>query len=281
MRRPGVPCRACAEACPEAAIRIAERRVRIDPAACSGCGLCAPVCPTGAIEVEGFAPGAVLECRRVRRPEPEARTVPCLGGVSDHLLRAALREGDVTLVDRGWCEAVGGHGHPFHQQLDDARLLRRERRGPDLAEPVDGGDHVALVEVGRFPARSATACATTSSGPGKPLALAPAVVRAFPCRSAATGAEPCRRPCSSPRSSRSRSPWTVRGAQAARRRRRARGRRRADRGRGRERGLDRRARDGHGPRGGVRRRAGYCGDGWRLTSAEGRRRPGWGSGGRA
>lgn len=103
--RPGTPCTACADACPERAIVVNERKVHIDPAACSGCSRCATVCPTGAVSVSAVPSSRLYECARVRRAEVGAQLVPCLGGLSAATLRDALAGGDVTLIDRGWCAA--------------------------------------------------------------------------------------------------------------------------------------------------------------------------------
>jgi ferredoxin len=101
--RPGLPCTSCADACPERAIRVTERKVDIDPAACSGCGRCATVCPTGAIALPAIPASDLYECSRVRRADNGAESVPCLGGLTAATLRDALAGGDVTLIDRGWC----------------------------------------------------------------------------------------------------------------------------------------------------------------------------------
>jgi Fe-S-cluster-containing hydrogenase component 2 len=58
LARAGVVCQACADACPERAIRFPLRRGGPLPAVeqdrCTGCNACAPVCPVGAIElIEG------------------------------------------------------------------------------------------------------------------------------------------------------------------------------------------------------------------------------------
>lgn len=103
-QRPGTPCNACEASCSSHAIRVSDRQIEVNHAACSGCGLCAPSCPTGAIEVTGFRPALVFECARVRRPADGARQVACLAGLTASTLRRALRDGDVTLIDRGWCK---------------------------------------------------------------------------------------------------------------------------------------------------------------------------------
>lgn len=119
VQRPDAPCSACATACPEKAITIGERDVAVRAESCSSCGVCAPSCPTGAIAVAGFASAERLECSRVRKPD--GRSVPCLGGLTPACLRDALVNGDVTLVDRGWCadcDLSGGKGAPWAQAVE-------------------------------------------------------------------------------------------------------------------------------------------------------------------
>ena len=122
VQRPDRPCAACATACPERAIRIRGRDVSVRHMSCSACGICATVCPTGAIGVAGFAtdvtPAARWECSRVR--EPAGTVVTCLGGIGADDLRTALLDGDVTLVDRGWCAGCpvsGGRAAPWADAL--------------------------------------------------------------------------------------------------------------------------------------------------------------------
>lgn len=86
---------------------------------CLGCGRCVAVCPTDALQLDGYAEvlpstasAAVteIECAKVPPVEraPGAVQVPCLGALSAGRL-AALHEaagaGGVALVDRGWCGA--------------------------------------------------------------------------------------------------------------------------------------------------------------------------------
>ena len=134
--RPGIPCTACADACPERAIRVTERRVHIDPAACSGCGRCATVCPTGAVSLPAVPSSGLFECSRVQQAETGATSVPCLGGLRAATLRDALAGGDVMLVNRGWCAACPVSGEQAAPWEDTKRAVNAEAATLGLAARV-------------------------------------------------------------------------------------------------------------------------------------------------
>jgi ferredoxin len=137
VRRPGMECSLCREACPAGVLSGGLWSIKLEVAGCIGCGVCAAECPIGAIRVEGFKPDEsaastvpeALECRRV--PEelraPGATTVPCLGGLTmpDLFERAAAADRPVAIMDRGWCAdcPVGGCAAPWQANLDATNAL--------------------------------------------------------------------------------------------------------------------------------------------------------------
>ncbi|MZR11585.1 4Fe-4S dicluster domain-containing protein [Maritimibacter sp. DP07] len=57
----GIACRACEDACDHDALRArpmlgGRAEMRVDADACTGCGGCVPVCPTGAIQIREQEP---------------------------------------------------------------------------------------------------------------------------------------------------------------------------------------------------------------------------------
>lgn len=137
VRRPGMECGACREACPAGVLSGGQWSIALETDRCLGCGLCAVACPTGALIVEGFTPvpleaageRIVLECRRVAIADhdPDAVVVPCLGGLTapDLLDFVANIEATVVFADRGWCKTcpVGRCDAPWQSALDETREL--------------------------------------------------------------------------------------------------------------------------------------------------------------
>lgn len=144
IRRPGMECGLCREACPAGVLSGGLWSIKLETQGCIGCGICAATCPTGAIRVEGFdlpqTPESAepaepaeaaeaarpLECRRV--PEAlraeGAEVVPCLGGLTAPDLIDRAAEG-ATIIDRGWCAdcPVGHCAAPWEAALSAARDL--------------------------------------------------------------------------------------------------------------------------------------------------------------
>ena len=116
-------CKKCVEICPQEAITLHDRVIKVDRALCVGCGACTTVCPTeGIVSVNpaadalaGAAISAMLEnekraviaCERVvvrEAPEPgQFAQVPCLCRVHESLLIDLVARGarEIILVDGG------------------------------------------------------------------------------------------------------------------------------------------------------------------------------------
>ena len=65
-------CSACADACPQDALQMTAEGLVLDPAACTGCRLCAKKCPTQAITGEPkqphvIDPAACIKCDTCRQ----------------------------------------------------------------------------------------------------------------------------------------------------------------------------------------------------------------------
>lgn len=137
VRRAGMECGACRDSCPVGVLSGGQWSIALETEGCLGCGLCATACPTGALMVEGCTPYSlkaageriVLECRRVAPDDrdPNAITVPCLGGVTTPDLLDFLAEAEATVVfsDHGWCAtcAVGRCSAPWQSTIDEVHAL--------------------------------------------------------------------------------------------------------------------------------------------------------------
>ncbi|MBM3569837.1 MAG: hypothetical protein FJX46_13915 [Alphaproteobacteria bacterium] len=148
VRRPGMTCGLCRDACPVRALGGGAWNVALQGDACVGCGLCAAACPTGALEVEGFGLPATsadlplaIECRRVPAVAKTegAASVPCLGGLDEVTLVAGARraEGGLALIDRGWCAGceIGRCPEPWRAAQDEAQATLRAI-APSLAARI-------------------------------------------------------------------------------------------------------------------------------------------------
>ena len=119
VRNRNASCRRCAEACTSGCLSLDGGELAVDPALCVGCGTCATVCPSGALEardpVDGLLLGAcakaaeaagglaVIACATLAEraaglydPQKVAVT-PCLGRVDESLL-ATLACGGATRI---------------------------------------------------------------------------------------------------------------------------------------------------------------------------------------
>lgn len=151
LRPSGGECVACRDACPVKAIRVEVGLVELTPA-CTGCGQCAAVCPSGALLVEGFdellqplpdgeaVPRLRIECSRVpHKLAGNSRQVPCLGGISFSALigLVARNSSAVALIDRGWCATCtsGAGNAPIKALVDSVRMVVADIGLPDECSP--------------------------------------------------------------------------------------------------------------------------------------------------
>lgn len=107
-------CSRCVDACPHGAWTLDDESLDIDTALCDGCGLCAPVCPQGAIG-HAFAAHrrqwrdralAFCACEKASLDaEQDVAVVPCLHSLGIRDLLELYNEGFVhLLVTAGDCE---------------------------------------------------------------------------------------------------------------------------------------------------------------------------------
>ena len=149
MRNRNASCTRCAEACTSGAISLQEDQIVVDPALCVGCGTCATVCPTCALEANNPSDAelvaqagracanagghAVILCDRAWEPvadriDPErAARVRCLGRVEESLLVGLVAGGAtrVTLVHADCASCPRNAGCETYEMVVDTtdRLL--------------------------------------------------------------------------------------------------------------------------------------------------------------
>ena len=148
VRNRHASCMRCAQACTSGAISIEEGAVTVDPELCVGCGTCATVCPTCALEarhpadaelamraheaLEACGDTLVVMCdsmwrRNVEAVDPaRAVRVTCLGRMEESVLVDAVARGAKrVLLVHGPCEccprSVGMH--TYTEVVDNANLL--------------------------------------------------------------------------------------------------------------------------------------------------------------
>ncbi len=156
-------CQACVEGCPRQAWVINDEMLGIDPELCDGCGLCAPLCPQGAIEqlfspkVQKTASGAAAfaVCEYAELVGTEVGLMHCLhvigltellqlyhDGVS-HLVTSC---GDCRRCERGGVKHLGqrvaevngmleerGLRTISHREMDASSWIKAYRRVSELA----------------------------------------------------------------------------------------------------------------------------------------------------
>jgi ferredoxin len=97
-------CRSCLDICPADALGQVDGRIHVDPAACLGCGLCALVCPTGAMRCLHASPQDLLVALQGRMAEahPEIRRPPTVifyTGAEDTPGAASDGSGDCPVLE--------------------------------------------------------------------------------------------------------------------------------------------------------------------------------------
>jgi len=130
-------CRACVDACPTRAWVIDDERLGVDAVRCDGCGLCAPVCPEGAIaerftcvcyRVEG-AVIAFAACSRAGVAGAAEGVIPCLHVIGLPSLLGLYGKGvRRLLLCRGNCGACPRGGvTPVDVRLESVSALLADR----------------------------------------------------------------------------------------------------------------------------------------------------------
>ncbi|MET0084779.1 MAG: 4Fe-4S binding protein [Sedimenticola sp.] len=91
-------CSSCIDACPKDAWILTDESIDLDENGCDGCGICTPVCPTGAVTVEGSVPLLLernllsLVCGDVT-PYSALNRVECIHGIGLETLVGLYRDG--------------------------------------------------------------------------------------------------------------------------------------------------------------------------------------------
>ncbi len=156
-------CRRCVDACTSGCISLNDGRVEVAPENCIGCGTCASVCPTGALEARGPDDRELYEaCAEALRASGEEATVAvacaqacagagipggarvvevaCLGRVEESLLVLLARAGarDVALV-HGACETCPHSPGSLvaNEVCATANVLLRAWGRPEVVRVVD------------------------------------------------------------------------------------------------------------------------------------------------
>lgn len=141
-RSPLSKCSHCLDICPENALSFGPEGIEIADT-CLECGLCAGVCPTGALGIQEPTELALLEkiqflnaqgvtiaigCRRQPELNPKGLSVPCLGSLSREFLLVLEQASDPVylVLDEekcAQCKVTGGGEHCLKQLAEVGRVI--------------------------------------------------------------------------------------------------------------------------------------------------------------
>ena len=119
VRNRNASCMKCAEACTSACITCQDGEIAISPERCVGCGTCATVCPTCALEANHFQTIGSCTRRAFRLRKTPTGRWPSFAS------RCCRRPPDATIRQGGWRDMPRAHGG---KRADLARARRSASR---------------------------------------------------------------------------------------------------------------------------------------------------------
>jgi len=134
-------CQACVSACPHEAWILGNNALGLDEAACNGCGLCVPACPTGALQTHfpytirhiGGQAVALFGCERSAARGTEA-CLPCIHSLGIRQLLLLHTSGiSRLLLAENDCDTCSNHPKQgLEQRVEQLNILLRERHRPPM-----------------------------------------------------------------------------------------------------------------------------------------------------